>query len=137
MHRVDSDESVPDAPERVQLKLCLYTQHKAVLLQLRIKGRPIKPVLVESMDIIIFEPVDPKPHRDGILCMQAYGLLFHRAAYPANIGWRDEFVPAAGGHRVLQPVRLIFTYLTSPSYFVLIPFRVVKYSLIICTIRIT
>ena len=38
---------------------------------------------------------------------------------------------------VLQPVRLIFTYLTSLSYFVLIPFRVVKYSLIICTIRIT
>ena len=96
MRRVDSDESVPDAPERVHLKLCLYTQHKAVLLQLRIKGRPIKPVLVESMDIIIFESVDPEPHRDGILCMQAYGFLFYHAAYPANISQHNEFVPAAG-----------------------------------------
>ena len=102
MHRVNSDESVPDVPERVQLKLCLYTQHKAVPLQLRIKGRLIKPVLVECMDIIIFEPVDPKPHRDGILCVQAYGLLFHRAAYPANISRRDEFVPAAGGRRIVD-----------------------------------
>jgi hypothetical protein len=47
MCRVNSDESVPDAPEYIQLKLSLYAQHKAVLLQLRIKGRLVKPVLVE------------------------------------------------------------------------------------------
>ena len=106
MRCVDSDESVPDAPERVQLKLCLYTQHKAVPLQLRIKGRLIKPVLVECMDIIIFEPVDPKLHRDGILCVQAYGLLFHRVAYLANISRRDEFVPAASGRCVMDSTYL-------------------------------
>jgi hypothetical protein len=47
MRRVDSDESVPEALERVQLKPGLDTQHKSVLLQLSIRGRLISPVLVE------------------------------------------------------------------------------------------
>ena len=49
----------------------------------------------------------------------------------------NEGQGAQDRNMMLQPVRLIFTYPTSPSYFVVIPFRVVKYSLIICTIRIT
>ena len=50
--------------ECVQLKLGLDTQHKGVLLQLRIQGREIKLVLIEYKCIIIFESVDPKSHRD-------------------------------------------------------------------------
>ena len=106
MCRVNSDESVPDASEHVQLKLSLYAQHKAVLLQLRIKGRLVKPVLIECMHILIFESVNPKLHRDGILCVQACGFLFHCAAYPANISRHDEFVPAAGGRRVVDSTYL-------------------------------
>ena len=106
MCHVNSNESVPDALEHVQLKLSLYAQHKAVLLQLRIKERLVKPVLVECMHIVIFESIDPKPHRDGILCVQAYGFLFHRAAYLANISWHDEFVPAASRRRVMDSTYL-------------------------------
>ena len=106
MCRVNSDESVPDASEHVQLNLSLYAQHKAVLLQLRIKGRLVKPVLIECMHIIIFESGDPKPHRDGILCVQAYGFLFYHVAYPANISRHDEFVLAAGGHCVMDSTYL-------------------------------
>jgi hypothetical protein len=58
------------------------------------------------MHILIFESVDPKPHRDGILCMQAYGFLFHCVAYPANISQHDEFVPAASGRRVMDSTYL-------------------------------
>ena len=106
MRRVDSDESVPEVPERVQLKLGLDTQHKGVLLQLRIQGREIKPVLIEYKCIIIFESVDPKSHRDSIQWVQAYGLLFHRSAHPANISRRDEFVPAAIRHRMMNGMYL-------------------------------
>jgi hypothetical protein len=47
MCRVNSDESVPEVPEHVQLKLGLDTQHKGVLLQLRIRGRLISLIFVE------------------------------------------------------------------------------------------
>jgi len=67
MHCVDSNESIPEALECIQLKLGLDTQHKGVLLQLRIQGREIKLVLIEYKGIIIFESVDPKLHRDSIL----------------------------------------------------------------------
>jgi hypothetical protein len=58
------------------------------------------------MHIVIFESVDPKPHRDGILCVQVYGFLFHRVAYPANISRCDKFVPAAGGRHVMDSTYL-------------------------------
>src|SRR5712671_1938414 len=95
MRHVDSDESIPEAPEHIQLKLGLDTQHKGVLLQLRIQGREIKLVLIEYKCVIIFESVDPKLHRDSILWVQAYLLLFHCMAQPADISWCDEFVLAA------------------------------------------
>ena len=63
MRHVNSNESVPEAPERVQLKLGLDTQHKGVLLQLRIRGRLISLIFVEHQCIIISKSVDPKPHR--------------------------------------------------------------------------
>jgi hypothetical protein len=107
MRRVDSDESVPEVPERVQLKLCLDTQYKGILLQLRIKGRLIKLVFIKYKCIIVFESVDPKPHRDSILWVQAYGLLFHRAAQPADISRRDEFVPAAVGRGIMDNAYLL------------------------------
>ena len=106
MRHVDSDESVPEAPERVQLKLGLDTQHKGVLLQLRIQGREISPVLIEYKCIIIFESVDPKSHRNSIQWVQAYGLLFHHPAHPANISQRDVFVPAAVGRRIMDSAYL-------------------------------
>ena len=106
MRRVNSDESIPEAPERVQLKLGLDTQHKGVLLQLRIQGREIRIVLIEYKCIIIFESVDPKSHRDSILWVQAYLLLFHRAAQPADISQRDEFVPAAVGRGIMNSAYL-------------------------------
>ena len=95
MCRINSNESVPEAPERVQLKPGLNTQHKGVLLQLRIRRRLIKPILVEHKCIIVPKSVDPKLHRDSIMWVQAYGLLFHLAAQPADISRRDEFIPAA------------------------------------------
>jgi len=79
MCHVDSNESVSETPERVQLKLCLDTEHKTVLLQLRIKWRLINPILVENKCIIVSKSVDPKPHRDSVSWVQAYGLLFHAA----------------------------------------------------------
>ncbi len=106
MCHVNSDESVPEAPECVQLKLGLDTQHKGVLLQLRIQGREIKLVLIEYKCIIIFESVDPKSHRDSILWVQAYGLLFHRLAHLANISRHDEFVLAAVGCRIIYSAYL-------------------------------
>ena len=102
MRRVNSDESVPEAPERVQLKLGLDTQHKGVLLQLRIRGRLISLVFVEHQCIIIPKSVDPKPHRYRILQVQACLLLFHRAAQPADISRHDEFVPAAVGRGMMN-----------------------------------
>jgi hypothetical protein len=102
MCRVDSDESVPEAPERVQLKPCLNTQHKTLLLQLRIKWRLIKPILVENKCIIVSKSVDPKLHRDSVVRVQAYGLLFHHAAQPADISRRDEFISAAVGRGIMN-----------------------------------
>jgi hypothetical protein len=95
MWHIDSNESVPEAPERIQLKPCLDTQHKTLLLQLRIKWRLIKPILVENKCIIVSKSVDPKLHRDSIVRVQAYGLLFHRAAQLADISQCDEFISAA------------------------------------------
>ena len=103
---INSNESVPEVPERVQLKLGLNTQHKGVLLQLRIRGRLISLVFVEHQCIIIPKSVDPKPHRYCILQVQAYLLLFHRMAQPADISWRDEFVPAAIRHRMMNGMYL-------------------------------
>jgi hypothetical protein len=102
MCHVDSDESVPEAPECIQLKPGLDTQHKTVLLQLRINWRLIKPILVENICIIVSKSVNPKPHRDSILWVQVYGLLFHRAAQPADISWRDKFIPAAVGRGIMN-----------------------------------
>ena len=67
MRRVDSDESVPVVPERVELKPGLDTQHKTVLLQLRIRGRGISFVFVEHQYVIIPKSVDPKLHRYRIV----------------------------------------------------------------------
>jgi hypothetical protein len=67
MCRIDSDESVSEAPECIQLKLGLDTQHKGVLLQLRIRRGLISLVFVEHQCIIIPKSVDPKPHRYRIL----------------------------------------------------------------------
>src|SRR5712671_2311891 len=103
---VDSNESIPKVLECVQLKLGLDTQHKGVLLQLRIQGREIKLVLIEYKCIIIFESVDPKSHRDSILWVQAYGLLFHCSAHLANISWHDEFVLAAVRCRIIYSAYL-------------------------------
>jgi hypothetical protein len=97
MCRVNSNESVPEAPEHIQLKFGLDTQHKGVLLQLRIRGRLISLVFVEHQCIIIPKSVDPKPHRYHILQVQAYLLLLHRAAQPADISRHNEFVLAAVG----------------------------------------
>ena len=102
MCRIDSDESVPETPERVQLKLCLDTEHKTVLLQLRIKWRLINPILVENKCIIVSKSVDPKLHRDSIGWVQAYGLLFHAAAQLADISRRDEFISAAIGCGIMN-----------------------------------
>ena len=102
MHRVDSDESVPEAPERVQLKPGLNTQHKSVLLQLRIRGRLISLVFVEHKCIVISKSVDQKLHRYRILFVQVYTLVFHRAAQPADISRRDEVVPAAIRHGIMN-----------------------------------
>ena len=102
MRRIDSDESVPEVPERVQLKPGLDTQHKSVFLQLRIRGRLINLVFVEHQCIIIPKSVDPKLHRYHILWVQVYLLLFRYAAQPANISQHDEFVPAAVGHRIMN-----------------------------------
>jgi hypothetical protein len=85
MCHVDSNESVPEAPEHIQLKPCLDIQHKTVLLQQRIKWRLIKPILVENKCIIVSKSVDPKLHRDSIIQVQAYGLLFHCTAQLADI----------------------------------------------------
>src|SRR6266851_6855213 len=106
MHCVDSDESVPEVPECIQLKPGLDTQHKTVLLQLRIKWRLIKPILAENMCIIVSKSVDPKPHRDSVLWVQVYGLLFHHTAQLANISWRDEFIPAAVGRGIMNSMYL-------------------------------
>ncbi len=106
MRHVNSNESIPKVPEHIQLKLGLDTQHKGVLLQLRIQGREIKLVLIEYKCVIIFESVDPKSHRDSILWVQAYLLLFHRMAQPADISRRDEFVLAAVGHRIMNSAYL-------------------------------
>src|SRR5713101_7475268 len=106
MCRVDSDESVPKVPERVQLKPSLDTQHKTVLLQLRIKWRLIKPILAENMCIIVSKSVNPKPHRDSILWVQVYGLLFHCMAQPADISQRDEFITAAVACGIMNGVYL-------------------------------
>jgi hypothetical protein len=85
MCHINSNESVPEAPEHIQLKPCLDTQHKTVLLQLRIKWRLIKPILIENKYIIVSKSVDPKLHRDSVIQVQAYGLLFHCVAQPADI----------------------------------------------------
>src|SRR6267154_3254265 len=106
MHHVNSNKSIPKAPEHIQLKLGLDTQHKGVLLQLRIQGREIKLVLIEYKCIIIFESVDPKSHRDSILWVQAYGLLFHHSAHLANISQHNEFVPAAIRCRIIYSTYL-------------------------------
>jgi hypothetical protein len=106
MCRIDSNESVPETLECIQLKLCLDTEHKTVLLQLRIKRRLINPILVENKCIIVSKSVDPKPHRDSIGWVQAYGLLFHAAAQPADISWRDKFISAAIGHGIMNGVYL-------------------------------
>ena len=106
MHHVNSNKSIPKALECIQLKLGLDTQHKGVLLQLRIQGREIKLVLIEYKCVIIFESVDPKLHRDSILWVQAYLLLFHRTAQPADISRRDEFVPAAVGRGIMNSAYL-------------------------------
>src|SRR6266851_207643 len=102
MHHVNSNKSIPKALECIQLKLGLDTQHKGVLLQLRIQGREIKLVLIEYKCVNIFESVDPKSHRDSILWVQAYLLLFHHVAQPADISWHDEFVPAAVRCRIMN-----------------------------------
>src|SRR5216683_8058583 len=102
MHRVDSDESVPEAPECIQLKPGLDTQHKSVLLQLRIRGRLIKLVFVEYKCIVISKSVNQKPHRYHNLWVQAYLLLFHRVAQPADISRRDKVVPAAVGRGIMN-----------------------------------
>src|SRR6266851_2824081 len=106
MRRIDSNESVPEVPERVQLKPGLDTQHKSVFLQLRIKGRLINLVFVEHQCIIIPKSVDPKLHRYRILWVQVYLLLFRRAAQLADISWCDEFVPAAVGCGIMNSVYL-------------------------------
>jgi len=67
MHCVNSNESVPKVLECIQLKLGLDTQHKGVLLQLRIRGRLISLIFVEHQCIIISKSVDPKPHRYCII----------------------------------------------------------------------
>ena len=102
MCHVDSNESVPKVPECVQLKPGLDTQHKTVLLQLRIKWRLIKPILAENICIIVSKSVNPKPHRDSVLWVQAYGLLFHHVAQLADISWHDKFIPAAIGRRIMN-----------------------------------
>jgi hypothetical protein len=99
---VNSDESVPKMPERVQLKLCLNIEHKTVLLQLRIKWRLINPILIENKCIIVSKSVDPKLHRDSIGWVQAYGLLFHAMPQPADISQRNEFILAAVGCRIIN-----------------------------------
>jgi hypothetical protein len=106
MRCIDSNESVPEVLECVQLKLGLDIQRKGVLLQLRIHGREISPVLIEYKCIIIFESVDPKSHRDSIQWVQVYGLLFHHPAHLANISQHDVFVPAAIGHRIIDSAYL-------------------------------
>ena len=103
---IDSNESVPKALECVQLKPGLDTQHKSVLLQLRIRGRLIKLVFVEHKCIVISKSVDQKPHRYHILCVQAYLLLFYCVAQPADISRRDKVVPAAIGHGIMNNVYL-------------------------------
>jgi hypothetical protein len=102
MRSINSDESVPEAPENVQLKPGLDTQHKTVLLQLRIRGRLISLVLVEHKCIAISKSVNPKPHRYRIVLVQTYILLFHHTAHPADISRRDEFVPAAVGRSIMD-----------------------------------
>src|SRR6266851_687064 len=92
---IDSNESVPKALECVQLKPGLDTQHKSVLLQLRIRGRLIKLVFVEHKCIVISKSIDQKLHRYHILWVQAYLLLFHHMAQLADISQRDKVVPAA------------------------------------------
>jgi hypothetical protein len=106
MHCVNSDKSVSKALELIQLKLSLDIQHKGVLLQLRIQGREIKPVLIEYKCIIIFDSVNPKLHRDSIQWVQVYGLLFHHSAYLANISWHNEFVSIAIGCRIMNSTYL-------------------------------
>jgi len=106
MRHIDSDESVPEAPEHVQLKLGLDTQHKSVLLQLRIRGRLISLVFVENQCIAIHKSVDLKLHRYRIEWVQVYPLLFHPAAQLADISRSDEFVPAGVGHGIMNNVYL-------------------------------
>jgi hypothetical protein len=106
MCRIDSDESVPKTPECIQLKLCLDTEHKTVLLQLRIKWRLINPILVENKCIIVSKSVNPKLHRDSIGWVQVYGLLFYTMAQPADISQCDEFILAAVGHRIMNGMYL-------------------------------
>jgi|SRR6266853_5289558 len=103
---VNSNESVPEALEHVQLKLGLDTQHKGVLLQLRTQRREIKLVLIEYKYTIIFESVNPKSHRDSILWVQVYLLLFHCVAQPADISWHVEFVLATVGHGIMNSAYL-------------------------------
>jgi len=85
MCHIDSNKSVPKTLEHIQLKLCLDIEHKTVLLQLRIKWRLINPILVENKCINVSKSIDPKPHRDSVIWVQAYGLLFHTVAQLANI----------------------------------------------------
>jgi hypothetical protein len=106
MCHVNSDESVPEALECVQLKPGLDTQHKSVLLQLRIRGRLISLVFVEHKCIVISKSVDQKPHRYHILFVQAYTLMFHRVAQLADISRHDEVVPAAVGCGIMNNVYL-------------------------------
>ena len=106
MCHVDSDESVPEALEHVQLKPGLNTQHKSVLLQLRIRGRLISLVFVEHKCIVISKSVKQKSHRYCILFVQAYLLVFHHAAQPADISRHDKVVPAAIGRGIMYNVYL-------------------------------
>jgi len=106
MRHIDSDESVPEALEHIQLKPGLDTQHKSVLLQLRIRGRLIKLVFVEHKCIVISKSVDQKPHRYRILWVQAYLLLFHHVAQLADISQRDKVVLAAFGRRIINNMYL-------------------------------
>ena len=106
MHCIDSNKSVPKALEHIQLKPGLDTQHKSVLLQLRIRGRLISLIFIEHKCIVISKSVNQKPHRYCILFVQAYTLVFHRMAQPADISWHDEVVPAAIRRRIMNNMYL-------------------------------
>ena len=101
MHCINSNKSVPKALEHIQLKPGLDTQHKSVLLQLRIRGRLISLIFIEHKCIVISKSVEQKLHRYCILFVQAYLLVFHCAAQPADISQHDKVVPAAVGHGIM------------------------------------